>query len=389
MKRSFRQVLAVGVGIALTMGMVITANGAETRTPITSVSISVNANVELGQDTDETKVSIHSGSENYSVGDYEWISQPLIWEAGAVPKMKIYIYARSGYYFDKTTSSSKFNISGAEYSTSKRTEDNEVVELTVTLNRVKGDLNAPEGVSWSGNSIGQGEWEEVSGAGYYEAKLYRNGNVVKSIQQISNTYYNFYPYMTKKGTYTFKVRAVAKNSAQEKYLSNSSWSESDDQDILETEVSNGSGAPSGTPVQPGWQQEGSRWWYRNPDGSYQRDGWFMVNGKWYLFDSNGYMLTGWQTRNGRRYYMSASGDMQSGWIRDNNSWYYLGSGGDMQTGWVVLNNVYYHMDSNGVMQTGWINVNGYYYYMDPSSGAMARNQWIGSYYVNNDGVWVQ
>ena len=40
------------------------------------------------------------------------------------------------------------------------------------------------------------------------------------------------------------------------------------------------------------------------------------------------------------------------------------------------------------MLTGWQKVGGTWYYMY-DSGAMAANTWIGSYYVNGSGAWVQ
>ena len=40
------------------------------------------------------------------------------------------------------------------------------------------------------------------------------------------------------------------------------------------------------------------------------------------------------------------------------------------------------------MLTGWNQIGGKWYYMY-SSGAMAFNTWIGSYYVNGSGVWTK
>ena len=60
--------------------------------------------------------------------------------------------------------------------------------------------------------------------------------------------------------------------------------------------------------------------------------------------------------------------MATGWIKDKGTWYYLNSGGDMATGWKKTG-------------SGW-------YYLK-SSGAMAQSEYIGSYYVNENGKWVE
>lgn len=83
-----------------------------------------------------------------------------------------------------------------------------------------------------------------------------------------------------------------------------------------------------TKSQAGWIKSGNRWWYRHADGGYTKNGWEYINGQWYLFESAGWMLTGWQKVGG--------------------TWYYM-----------------------------------------YDSGAMAANTWIGSYYVNGSGAWVQ
>ena len=78
----------------------------------------------------------------------------------------------------------------------------------------------------------------------------------------------------------------------------------------------------------GWQKDTVGWWYQENNGSYPRNQWKLVNGQWYWFNGNGYMVTGWN----------------------------------------------------------WIGGSCYYMY---ESGAMASNTWIGDYYVNASGAWVQ
>lgn len=113
-----------------------------------------------------------------------------------------------------------------------------------------------------------------------------------------------------------------------------------------------------------WVAQDGKWWYRHADGSYTANGWELIEGKWYLFDSEGWMLTGWQQVGGK--------------------WYYLGTPAGGSTGW-------HHLGGgagSGYMRTGWYTVNGIWYY-SYEDGAMAADTWIGNYYVDASGAWVQ
>lgn len=124
-----------------------------------------------------------------------------------------------------------------------------------------------------------------------------------------------------------------------------------------------------THVTQGWISSGSKWWYRHSDGSYTTSGWESINGTWYYFDASGWMTTGWQ--------------------KLNTVWYYLNSTGAMVTGWQKISGSWYYFDKNGSMLgNGWHLINEKYYYMY-ASGAMASNTWIGSYYVDSSGAWIQ
>jgi glucan-binding YG repeat protein len=57
----------------------------------------------------------------------------------------------------------------------------------------------------------------------------------------------------------------------------------------------------------------------------------------------------------------------------------------MMTGWLNDSGTEYYLASSGKMVTGWQKINDNWYYFD-HSGEMARNTWIGSHYVGDDGV---
>ena len=159
-----------------------------------------------------------------------------------------------------------------------------------------------------------------------------------------------------------------------------------------------------------WVRSGNRWWYCHRDGSYTKDDWEAIHGVWYYFDQSGWMVTGWLKKpegwyylnpstgamatgwasiNGKWYFFNSAGRMVTGWLSRPSGWYYLSDSGAMATGWQYIRNAWYYLEEgNGNMVTGWKQVGNNWYYLQ-SSGAMAANTWIGDYYVNGSGVWVQ
>ena len=157
------------------------------------------------------------------------------------------------------------------------------------------------------------------------------------------------------------------------------------------------GTPAATtPEENGtWIQDSTGWWYRHDDGSYQTSGWESVNDTWYYFDETGYMETGWVLDGSTWYYMDESGAMETGWVLDGPTWYYMDESGAMETGWVLDGSTWYYMDESGAMETGWILLNGTWYYLQ-ANGAMATG-WLNDggtwYYLQESGAmatgWIQ
>lgn len=369
----------------------------ETRTPITFVSINVLSNVEADTEYTESTVLVTSNSDQYTIGSYEWVGAKGNWKIGDEPKVKVEIHAKSGCYFDKISGTKKFQIAGAEYASVKTTNEKETLELTIKLKPAGGTLDEPDNAEWVGYPPGKAKWDAVTSAGAYELRLFREGQMVYSVEKVSATTFDFLPYMTQGGRYEFTVRAIPKNTEQLNYVKSSNWVESDDTKIDEDESSPfyGKASENGpaeklTPNQMGWKlNNDGKWYYRNSDGSYPSNQWLFLNGSWYLFDSEGYMLTGWQFRNQSRYFLNENGQMQIGWLEDGKQWYLLNSDGAMCIGWVMVNGQWYYMNQDGQMQIGWVMVNGQWYYMDPVTGMMVRNTIIEGHYINADGVMVQ
>ena len=153
----------------------------------------------------------------------------------------------------------------------------------------------------------------------------------------------------------------------------------------------GSGGSGGTPMVLGadrnlpsnvnWQRDAKGWWIQNPDGTYPKAQWLLLNNRWYYFNQEGYMLTGW--------------------LLYNNAWYYFeekegGEQGKMSVGWKEIRGFWYYFSEevgaeNGKMRSGWQEVKGKWYYLNQESGAengkMLFNTKVEGYTLGADGAW--
>lgn len=334
--------------------------------------------------------------------------------------------------FKGSYTKSSIKISGGTFVSSS--VSNGLLTVKFTLKPISGPLNAPIKLNWNGTSskssssgvviselgpagekssssssksssktttkkedIGKAAWSAPTGSsGYYDVYLYRGSTIVKKFTELKATSVDFYPYMTKKGSYYFKVRTVPVTEEQKKYATRSEWAESDEYYLDEENVSDGTGSGALTDTKTiGWVKSGSTWYYRYPDGNLKKDGWEKIDGKWYLFDKEGKMLTGKQTTASGTYYMSAQGSMQTGWVKIDNAWYYFNSdagsqaeGRMLQNTWLRPGDVTYYLTANGQMAIGWTQIGNDWYYFD-QTGNMAKNTTIDTFYVNEEGVWVK
>ena len=222
-------------------------------------------------------------------------------------------------------------------------------------------------------------WNEVGGQKYL---LNANREILTGWQLVGSEWY----YMYSDGT-------MARDTWIGQYYVNESG-------VWETSVQKAS-----------WVKDNVGWWYRHADGSYTSNGFEVIDGETYLFDARGYRTTGWQLFNGSWYYMYSDGKMakdtwigsyyvngdgvwvqpevKSGWLQDNVGWWYRHTDGSYTTnGWEYIDGYWYLFDRYGYRMTGWQKTGGYWYYMY-SDGKMAANTWVGPYYVNASGAWVE
>lgn len=428
--------------------------------PINTVSIKVTSKLEpgvklpkiqIGGTPDTGGVSVSGSGSKYSVTEAEWVDKSGDeLKAAEEPQMRVTLEPEdvSEDYFPASYKSSSVKISGGTFVSARRDGDNLIVTLRVK--GVKDDFGQPEEAYWNENNLGEARWEKPDNAsGYYEVQLYRDSKQVYRVAQTSSLQYNFYPYMTKAGEYTFKVRSIPVTAEQKQYGGNSDWTESGELTITDRYVSDGKGQQNenaavrpGTTQPTGWVKEGDGWIYRLPDGQLCREEWYCVNDQWYYFDGTGHMQTGWRqeganwyylysngamavgwskiggvwyyfyplTENGHTkgvmagpgwqvigpyyYYFNSDGSMYKGWLNQNGNWYYLNTvenslEGAMFTGWLNRDGNTYFTDANGVMVQGWMQIDGNWYYFMPGSGVMARDTYINSFYLDSDGIWRQ
>ena len=181
-------------------------------------------------------------------------------------------------------------------------------------------------------------------------------------------------------------------------------------------------APKPEVKKNGWVKEGNTWYYYE-NGALARNKWISNT---YWVGADGKMATSsWV--DGGRYYVGANGawvkdakkpeaakpvEKKQGWVKEGNVWYFyyqgqitknawvgsywLGADGKMATSSWVDNGRYY-VGANGlwdksakkqevkseVKKNGWIKEGNTWYYYE--NGTLARNKWVGSYWLGADG----
>ena len=323
---------------------------AEDREKISKVKLTFDYDL----DSDDLELSIESGSNNYTVTDWEVVNEPDDgkWGNYESPKVEIYIHCEDDYYFSGS-GESNFTFSGnaVKYVDADREDDKTLIVLTVILKPIYGKIGNPSDLEFT--DAGKASWVQGYNASKYELKLYSGSTNTLTVTTKESSY-DFGDNMKSAGTYTYKIRAVSSGSY------NSEWVTSE-----EVKISQGT-----TSTTTKWVQDSTGWRYRNGDNSYQVNSWFQDEDKiWYHFNSSGYMQTGWLQDNGTWYYLSSSGAMKTGWIQDNGTWYYLSSSGAMKTGWILDVEKWYYLESSGAM--------------------LLNCQTPDGYQLGSDGAWIQ
>ncbi|HIU88104.1 MAG TPA: N-acetylmuramoyl-L-alanine amidase family protein [Candidatus Avilachnospira avistercoris] len=408
--------------------------------PIPSVRVTINtADLSTGDSLSgdaESYVSVALDNQYYYLESAEWLDDTSMLRVGDQPRVKIYLYAlpketsssagTTIYLFRGAYNSNNVHVSKGEFISAATRDSGYTLEITVRLDPVRGTYEQPIEAYWS-SQRGVAIWDGGRySSGYYDITCYRGSAVVKRLTNFHGTTYNFYPYMTREGDYSFRVRSVAPPSISTSIGKRSEWTESNSMYIEASQVSDGSGQttadenggssstsaatgnllPNGTgnTSAAGWIQVGNTWYFRYPNGSLITNDWLTINGKRYRFDNTGKMLTGWyQDERGQWYYLDpTNGDMRIGWVHDDGKWYFMNNTPDAFYGcmignmWWEVNGNRYYFNESGAMVTGWYQIDGKFYYFYPEGstggayGYLARSTVIdGVFMVDSTGAWVQ
>ena len=187
--------------------------------------------------------------------------------------------------------------------------------------------------------------------------------------------------------------------------------------VLATPIAVNAVASSDVQAAQGWVKSGNTWYFYNQTGALVRNAWA---GNYWL-GADGRMATNAWVDNGR-YYVGTDGawvknaqkqaTTKQGWVQSGNNWYYynngslvvnkwignywLGADGKMATNSWVDNSRYY-VGANGAWikdakhpeekKQGWVKEGTTWYYYN-TDGTLARNKWVGNYWLGADGKMV-
>lgn len=172
----------------------------------------------------------------------------------------------------------------------------------------------------------------------------------------------------------------------------------------------------------GWVKEGTAWYYYH-QGQIVKNAW--VGSYW--LGSDGKMATSAWVDNGR-YYVGANGvwdknakkqetpkpvEKKQGWVREGSTWYYFENGTLVRNKWIGdtywvgadgkmvtdnwVDNDRFYVDKSGKKdpsikkkviindELGWQKRNGGEWYYYEKDGSLARNKWVGNYWLGADG----
>ena len=181
-------------------------------------------------------------------------------------------------------------------------------------------------------------------------------------------------------------------------------------------------APKPVEKKQGWVKEGNAWYFYY-QGQATKNAW--VGSYW--LGADGKMVTNaWVDNN--RYYVGANGlwdknvkkpeapkpvEKKQGWVKEDNSWYYYDNGEKARNMWIGdtywvgkdgkmvtdnwVDNDRFYVDKSGKKdpsikkkviindELGWQKRNGGNWYYYEKDGSLARNKWVGDYWLGADG----
>ena len=415
---------------AITLGTRVTA--------IPSVRIHIDTTeLQAGNEFGVEADAVVSVPENayYSLNGAEWINPSAVMKIGDIPRMKVYLSAYPKevdherytqlWLFSGGYGAGNVYVSKGTAGTAEIRDSGYSLVVEVTVDPIKGTYTQPQSAYWEA-TLGKAAWiPSENDSGIYDIVCRRDDVTVKKLTNYTGNTYDFYPYMTKPGGYSFEVRcAVPEEYKSLSGVKPSDYLTSSTQVVREDQVSDGSGQtkddedggssgrnpgngnfPNGTGTEnvAGWITDSTGSYFRYPGGEYVKNSWLKLSDGWYRFDEKGRMITGWflSPDSCKWYYMDPNtGIMKTGWLMYKDHWYFLNTADDgflgaMITGWQRINGELYYFNESGIMVTGWYQLGGQWYYFYPQGtradgkyGLMARNVKVGEFTIGPEGYWV-
>lgn len=312
---------------------------------IDSIRLSITSEIYAEYNDSYVEVEVDTDGCYMDEDDVSFTNEPSSgeWDEGDIPKIKVIVHAEDDYRFASGFDKGDVDIDGEGEVTSV-SRSTKKLTIKITLPEVEYDEDYYEDsedlelddVEWDEDE-GIGYWDKNREAARYEVRLYRDDEAVTDILKTTSRKYDFSKYFTKKGTYTFKVRAVRSSSDKGRWFFSDDWYVTDSKakkikGSSSSSGSSGSGSssnpgPGGSATAGAWLQDSVGWWWCNPDKTYPTSSWKLINGLWYYFNSAGYCV-------------------QNCWVKTNELWYYCGPDGDMwYNRWTPDG---YYVNANGV-----------------------------------------
>lgn len=347
--------------------MLVPAMPAFATTKINSASVSIKESKAESGEIYEAEPYV--GSSTYEITNCEVSKDFSNWKPGSKITFSITLEPKEGYKFD-TAKISKVSVSNGEVASSTIKGS----KITVKINYVpKVTLSEPANIYFEDEYLAV--WDKVEFCKMYEVQIMKENDdgVFKSYKtvKVEKPQIDMSSYATDGYALTFRVRAMAKDSEQSKYLKSSGWVSADDQVLTGDNTSYGTFSGSGDNIT-----------FKTEDGT--ASGWQKINDSWYYFDP--------ENKNKARV---------SSWKKIDGKWFYFNEYGIMGTGWVLLDNYWYYLDpltggTTGSLVTGWLSAgpNGPWYYLQEGTsgplpeGAMYAERLSpdGTYYLSANGT---
>lgn len=137
----------------------------------------------------------------------------------------------------------------------------------------------------------------------------------------------------------------------------------------------------------GWVKKGRDYYYYNSKGKLLC-GKIKYKGNYYYSTKDGKRFTGWLKSGGKLYYYNRKNGimLRNRWATGTKYKYYFNkSGVAIASSWLTYGGKRYYFLANSRMATGWQKIGKYRYYFNKKTGALAKNMWVGRYYVNKQG----